>query len=734
MHLLEPPIVNQIVIGHFADPFAVLGMHRHPDLDKLTVRTFQPDADSAAVIHAKTGRKVCELEKVHEAGLFAGAIERYKRPFPYRLQVTWGENTQDIEDPYRFESSFGEQDLHLMGEGAHYRAYEKMGAHLTEIEGVAGVRFAVWAPNAHRVSVVGEFNNWDGRRHVMRLHPGIGVWELFVPGVTEGALYKFEIKTRHGEILPLKADPYAFYAEKPPQTASVVACIDRFSWDDAAWMARRAARNAADAPIAVYELQLGSWRRVPEDDNRCLSYQELIERLIPYIKEMGFTHVQLMPISEYPFDGSWGYQPTSLYAPTSRFGPPADFKAFVDACHQADIGVFIDWVPGHFPSDAHGLGYFDGTHLYEHADPRQGFHPDWNTLIYNYGRNEVANFLLNNALFWLDRYHIDGLRVDAVASMLYLDYSRNEGEWVPNLHGANTNLEAIAFLQRLNELIAEYAPGAVAIAEESTAWPGVTRPVAEDGLGFSYKWNMGWMHDTLSYMSRDPIYRRYHHHDMTFGMVYAFSEKFMLPLSHDEVVHGKGSLFGRMPGDEWNKYANLRAYFTFMWSHPGKKLLFMGGELAQEREWNHDASLDWHLLDRGWNAGVKSLVADLNRLYRSLPALHQRDCDQDGFEWIQADAADESRYAYVRHNADQTSMALIVCNFTPVVRESLRIGAPRPGRYRERLNSDHVDYGGSNRVCSEPLETEPIAWDGHDQSLVTTLGPLCAAIFEWEPS
>jgi len=734
MHLLEPSIVDQIAIGHYPDPFAVLGLHYSPDLGKLTARTFQPEAASVEVIHAKTGKVEAKLERIHDSGLFAGVFERRKKPFPYRLRIAWGVNLVDMDDPYRFGSTFGEQDIHFLGEGAHYRAYDRMGAHLMEIDGVSGVRFAVWAPNAHRVSVVGDFNNWDGRRHVMRLHSGIGVWELFIPGLCEGDLYKYEVKSRHGEILPLKADPYAFYAERPPKTASAVANIDQFEWDDGEWMARRAERNAADAPISIYEIHLGSWRRVPEEDNRFLTYRELADRLIPYVKAMGFTHVQLMPITEHPFDGSWGYQPISLFAPTSRFGSPAEFKRFVEACHQAEIGVIVDWVPGHFPTDAHGLGYFDGTHLYEHADPRQGFHPDWNTLIYNFGRNEVANYLLANALFWLERYHVDGLRVDAVASMLYLDYSRNEGEWVPNRQGGNTNLEAVVFLQRMNELVAEYAPGAVTIAEESTAWPGVTRPSEEEGLGFTYKWNMGWMHDTLGYMSRDPIYRRYHHHDMTFGLVYAFSERFVLPLSHDEVVHGKGSLIGRMTGDEWNQFANLRAYLTFMWTHPGKKLLFMGGEFGQKREWNHDASLDWHLLDRAFNSGLQKLVGDLNALYREAPALHQRDCEQAGFEWIQADSADESIYAFARYDANRDSLILTLFNFTPVVREGFRFGAPRAGRYIERINSDRAEYGGSNRITPIPRETDPVSWNGHDQSLVVDVGPLSAIVFEWEPA
>jgi 1,4-alpha-glucan branching enzyme len=617
-----------------------------------------------------------------------------------------------------------------MGEGSHKRLWERLGAHLIEHQGVWGVHFAVWAPNARRVSVVGDFNQWDGRRYPMRLHPGNGVWEIFLPGLTEGAVYKYEILGAHNALLPLKADPYGFGAELRPKNASVVRKVDAFPWSDTGWRSARKAKHAIDAPISIYEVHLGSWRR--GEGNRFLSYDELADQLIPYVQQMGFTHIELLPITEYPFDGSWGYQPIGLFAATARHGEPAAFARFVDRCHAAGIGVLLDWVAGHFPTDEHGLGRFDGTALYEHADPRQGFHQDWNTLIYNYGRPEVANYLHANALFWLDAYHLDGLRVDAVASMLYLDYSRKEGEWVPNRYGGRENLEAISFLKRANELAYGADDTIVTVAEESTAWPAVSRPTYAGGLGFGYKWNMGWMHDTLVYMSKDPVHRRWHHHQMTFGLLYAFTENFVLPLSHDEVVHGKGTILSRMPGDAWQKFANLRAYYAFMWGHPGKKLLFMGQEFGQGSEWDAENSLDWHLLDIGWHKGVQTLIGDLNRLYRDEPALHQLDCDGGGFEWLEANDAETSVLAWLRKGKPGSAPVLVICNFTPTPRDGYRLGLPAAGRWREILNTDAQIYGGSGLGNLGMIATEEVASHGRMYSAKLTLPPLATVWFRLE--
>ncbi|MFZ3034321.1 MAG: 1,4-alpha-glucan branching protein GlgB [Parvibaculum sp.] len=599
-----------------------------------------------------------------------------------------------------------------------------MGAHLLVLDDVAGTSFVVWAPNARRVSLVGGFNNWDGRCHPMRLHPSAGIWEIFLPGVSAGERYKFEIKARDGAVF-LKSDPFAFEAEQPPRTASIVSAEAPGRAD--APIARTKAREPrADrhAPVSIYEVHLGSWRRMSEEGNRSLTYLELADTLVPYVKEMGFTHIEFMPISEFPFDGSWGYQPTGLFAPTSRYGTPGEFRELVERCHEAGLGVIIDWVAGHFPNDPHGLARFDGTHLYEHRDPKEGFHPDWNTLIYNFGRDEVRGFLIANALFWLSHYGVDGLRADAVASMLYRNYSRKEGEWIPNIHGGAENLEAIDFLHRLNEAVYGQHPDAVTIAEESTAWPAVSRPTYLGGLGFGYKWNLGWMHDTLEYMSKEPIHRKFHQDRLTFGLLYAFTENFILPLSHDEVVHGKGSLLGKMPGDRWQKFANLRAYFAFMYTQPGKKLLFMGGEFAQEREWNHDESLDWHLLDDGMHAGIRALVRDLNHLYRDMPALHEGDCEAEGFAWIDCTDADSSVISYIRRATDPDDFMLVVCNFTPVVRSHYRIGVPRAGVYHEVLNTDSLYYGGSNVGNGAYIQTEDVSAHGYPQSLGLTLPPL----------
>jgi len=649
---------------------------------------------------------------------------------PYRLLYGRGEETWIEEDPYRFPTRLGELDRHLMSEGRHHRIFEKLGAHISTVNGVSGVNFAVWAPNARRVSVVGDFNQWNGCCHPMRLHPGCGVWEIFIPTIGEGTLYKFEILGKDGNVLPLKSDPYAFCCERPPSTASKVGRRGTYTWKDQKWVDGRDRSNKNEIPISIYEVHLGSWQRCPEEDNRYLTYNELAERLVPYAKDMGFTHIELLPINEYPFDGSWGYQPTGLFAPTSRFGTPDDFRAFVDACHTAGLGVILDWVPGHFPEDAHGLAQFDGTHLYEHQDPRQGRHMDWGTLIYNFGRAEVCNFLIANALFWLEDYHIDGLRVDAVASMLYLNYSREEGEWIPNAFGGHENLEAISFIKKLNEIIYEEHPGTFTMAEESTSWPMVSRPTYLGGLGFGYKWNMGWMHDTLDYMCKDPIHRSFHYNNMTFGLLYAFHENFILPLSHDEVVHGKGSLLSRMPGDAWQKFANLRAYFAFMWGHPGKKLLFMGGEFAQGKEWDHDNSLDWHQTELPQHKGVSLVVRDLNEIYKRSPSLYRHDNDPQGFAWVDCSNPEQSVLAFLRKSPEDHSETLVVSNFTPVIREGFRLGVPQPGYYIEAINTDSEIYGGSNVGNDGGAWSEPVPSHGFPQSIVVTLPPIASLIFQ----
>jgi 1,4-alpha-glucan branching enzyme len=721
---LDPAALDAIAAGRHGDPFAVLGPHQTGD--GTAVRACLPNADKVEAVARMDGRRLARLKLVHPAGVFAGVLDEDE---PYLLRITWpGGAVQETEDPYGFGVLLGDPDLHALAAGDPEAVRRCLGARVVTIDGVEGTRFAVWAPNASRASVVGEFNSWDGRRHPMRLRHHGGIWEMFIPRVADGALYKFELVDRHGHALPQRADPLARETEPPPRTASVVPLPLPFRWTDGEWMQSRAERQAASAPISIYELHAGSW--LHGEDGRPLGWDALAERLVPYVAGMGFTHLELMPIAEHPFTGSWGYQPLSLFAPTARFGPPEAFARFVDSCHRAGIGVLVDWVPAHFPGDAHGLHRFDGTALYEYDDPREGFHRDWNTWIYNLGRTEVAAFLLASALEWLDRYHVDGLRVDAVASMLYRDYSRNAGEWIPNIHGGRENLESIAFLRRLNALVAERHPGAVVIAEESTAWPGVTAPVSEGGLGFNFKWNMGWMHDTLGYIAQDPIHRKYHHHAMTFGLLYAFSERFMLPLSHDEVVYGKGSLLGRMPGDTWQRFANLRAYFGFMWSSPGKKLLFMGGEFGQEREWNHDAQLDWHLLDDPLHRGMQRLVRDLNRIYRAEPALHRRDAEPAGFAWTVADDADASVFAHLRLGAEGDAPILVVCNFTPVPRPDYGIRVPQGRQWREILNTDARIYGGGGIDAERP----PVAIreaDGHDR-LVISLPPLSTTVLRGE--
>lgn len=711
--------------GDHSDPFAILGMHNTED-GKICVRTFQLDAIAVEVMDAETGKAITNLKQVHPAGIFEGNIPRRKEFFAYRLNVSWAAGSLEIEDPYRFPAILGDLDVWLLGEGTHRRPFEIMGAHPTTMLGVEGTAFTVWAPNAKRVSVVGDFNLWDGRKHPMRLRRECGVWELFLPNLSIGDKYKFEIIGPDGRLVPQKADPYAFAAEMRPATASIIAPTPETLPPVSA---ERAAANSQSAPISIYEVHLSSWKRRPEERQRWLTYRELAEELIPYVKDMGFTHVELLPIHEYPFDGSWGYQPVSLYAPTSRYGTPEDFKYFVDKAHEAGVGVILDWVPGHFPVDGHGLGQFDGTHLFEHSDPRQGFHQDWNTLIYNYGRNEVRSFLVGNALYWLERFGVDGLRVDAVASMLYNDYSRKANEWVPNRFGGRENIEAVDFLRQLNHTVGVERPGTLMIAEESTAWPGVSKPPEMGGLGFHFKWNMGWMHDTLEYIKEEPIHRKYHHNMLTFGLVYAFDENFMLPLSHDEVVHGKGSILARMPGDAWQQFANLRAYYGFMFTHPGKKLLFMGNEFAQGAEWKSEHSLDWHLLDIDYHKGVQTLVRDLNKLYTTHPALHELDCDGKGFQWIDYGDADNSVLSFLRFAKDGR-FVVVLCNFTPVPREAYRVGVPKKGWYREILNTNSEYYGGSNLGNPPAIETEDIAHYAREQSLSLTVPPLGTIVLE----
>ena len=680
--------LRAVARGVHSDPFSVLGPHGAGA--NRTVTAFDPGASALAAIAGSTRH---DLPPVPDCpGIFRGPVPG---DGAYALHCTGqGGATWQTDDPYRFGPVLGDIDEYLLGEGTHRVLWHALGAHVMSHEGVDGTHFAVWAPNAGRVSVVGDFNQWDGRRHVMRRRGATGVWEIFLPGLGEGTAYKYEILDGAGTVLPLKADPVGFGAQHPPETASIVRDINGYGWKDEGWMAARAEHNSRAAPLSVYEVHLGSWRR--RDGGRSLSYIEAASELVEYVRDMGFTHIELLPISEYPFDGSWGYQPVGLFAPTIRHGPPHEFRDLVDAAHRAGLGVILDWVPGHFPTDAHGLAHFDGTALYEHADPKEGFHQDWNTLIYNYGRREVSNFLVANALYWLDEYHVDGLRVDAVASMLYRDYSRKEGEWVPNRDGGRENYEAIEMLQAMNTATYGAFPGIMTVAEESTSYPRVSGPVDAGGLGFGFKWNMGWMNDTLDYIARDPVHRKHHHHQMTFGLHYAFSENFILPISHDEVVHGKGSMLAKMPGSRPEKFANLRAYYGFMWGHPGKKLLFMGQEFAQAQEWNHDAQIDWDCLGDPLHAGMQTLVRDLNRLYRETPALHARDCQADGFEWIEANDADASVYAWIRRGAARDPAVVVACNMTPVER-TYRLGLPAAGTWREALNTDADTYGGGGR-------------------------------------
>ncbi len=707
--------VKAILSGSLNDPFGVLGPQDRNG--KIVVTAFVPGAEKLWVL---AGTEIAAVPVPDAPGLFQATLPKR---MPYRLRAQGHGTEWEFDDPFRFGPVLGEMDEYLLGEGTHKRLWQVLGAHLITREGVAGTHFAVWAPNAQRVSVVGGFNVWDGRRHPMRRRGATGVWETFVPGVAEGTEYKYEIRGAGGALMPLKADPVGFGSEHPPANASVVRSLGQREWADDDWMKTRQSRQSIDAPISIYEVHLGSWKRAPGD--RMLSYAELADQLVSYVSDMGFTHIELMPISEFPFDGSWGYQPVGLFAPTIRHGTPPEFRAMVQAAHKAGIGILLDWVPGHFPTDAHGLGRFDGTALYEHADPREGFHQDWNTLIYNYGRVEVANYLTSNALYWLEEYHLDGLRVDAVASMLYRDYSRKDGQWLPNRDGGRENYEAIALLQRMNVTAYGEVPGIMTVAEESTAFPGVSRPVNHGGLGFGFKWNMGWMNDTLSYMQKEPIYRQYHHHQMTFGLHYAWSENYILPISHDEVVHGKGSMLTKMPGDDEEKFANLRAYYAFMWAHPGKKLLFMGCEFAQGREWTHTQSLDWHLLDHPMHRGVQSLIRDMNRLYADNPALHANDTRPEGFEWIVGNDAAASVYAWVRKGRAGDPMVVAMVNMTPVER-SYTLGLPAPGQWDEVLNTDAAAYGGGNRGNLGGVATSATPAHGLAQSAVVTLPPLSA--------
>jgi 1,4-alpha-glucan branching enzyme len=727
---LSPHDLNLLLRADQADPFGILGLHSING--NQVVRAFRPDAKTLTVIDRANPKNRYVAQRIADEGVFEAIANGRTDRFDYLLEVTnWAGETTQLADPYSFGPLLGELDMHLYCEGTHYEVYRKLGAHLMEVNGHAGVLFSVWAPNAQRVSVVGDFNGWDGRLHAMRKRVESGIWEIFIPGVGEQAHYKFELRNCFGQII-LKGDPFAFYSQHGLQTASLVFNLERFKWSDRDWMEARRTRQWHKEPVSVYEVHLGSWARVPEENDRYLSYREFSDRLIKYVQDMGFTHIELMPVAEHPFDGSWGYQVTGYYSPTSRYGNPDEFREFVDRCHQAGIGVILDWVPGHFPKDAYGLAQFDGTHLYEHADPRQGEHQDWGTLIFNYGRNEVRNFLIGNALFWLDEYHIDGLRVDAVASMLYLDYSRQPGAWIPNIHGGRENLDAIYFLKRFNEVSYERFPGIMTIAEESTAWPGVSRPTFLGGLGFGFKWNMGWMHDFLVYMSREPVHRKYHQGDITFSLLYAFQEHFILVLSHDEVVHGKGALINKMPGDPWQKFANLRMFYAWMYSYPGKKLLFMGGEFGQWQEWNHDRSLDWHLLQFPVHDGLRRLVQHLNYLYKNEPALWQLDDSYEGFEWIDFHDAESSVVAYVRKAQDGPTLIFVV-NATPVPRHAYRIGAVGEGWYEEILNTDAETYGGSNVGNFGGVHADPIAWQGQSHSISINLPPLGVVAFKKHP-
>lgn len=734
----DPPLPREALAGahdvaavlsaDHRDPFAFFGMHKVGADESLVVRALLPGSESVAVVDAASGAVAATLDKVHEAGLFAGVVPGRRERFAYRLRSRTADGEAELEDPYRFPPVLPEEDAHLLAEGSHLRSYARLGAHPMTIDGIDGIAFAVWAPHAARVAVIGEFNGWDGRRHGMRLRHECGVWEIFLPGVRPGQLYKYEIKAAGGALLTDKCDPYAFCVEKSPGSAAIVHDLADYAWADQEWMASRAQRNGEDAPIAIYEVHLPSWRRKPEEGHRWLSYRELADELVDYVRDMGFTHIELLPVTEFDFDGSLGYQPFALFAPTSRWGSPDDFRLLVDRCHQAGIGVIADWVPFHFSDDPHGLRLFDGTHLYEQPDPRQRRHPGWNTLIYDYGRREVSNFLVSNALFWLDQYHIDALRVPAVTSMLYLDYGRSRGEWTPNRHGGHENLDAIEVLRRINEAVRTHEPGTFTIAEESSAWPNISHPAPLGGLGFGYRWNLNWVRDMLRYASRNPVHRKYYHEELISGPATAFHERHILPLSHEEVSAAHGSLLRRMPGDRWQRFANLRLLYALLYTHPGKKLLFMGQEFAPEREWNPEISLDWHLLDDPMHAGVQHLVRDLNALYRSTPALHARDCEADGFEWIDANDTEQSVISFVRKDGSGTGSVVVVCNFTPVVRHDYRIGVPADGHFVESLNTDAARYGGGNVGNCGGVDADAEPAHGRPFSLRLRLPPFAAVV------
>jgi len=726
---LGPEDLYPLIECRHSDPHHILGVRPGPQGGSIA-RVYYPGAVSVSLLFDQ-GEKL-HLIKVHADGVFEASSPQQlpSGADAYQIEISFADGSALLtRDSYAFAPQLSEFDLYLLGQGEHLESYKVLGAHLKTVDGMEGTAFAVWAPNAQRVSVVGDFNEWDGRRHMMRRLGGSGIWEIFVPGVEEGDHYKYELRGLHGEII-LKTDPYGFYAQHDLRTACMVTDLERYEWSDAAWMEHRAKRDAYAEPMSVYEVHLGSWRRKPEDKNRPLSYLELSEELVSYVKEMGFTHVELLPVMEHPFDGSWGYQVVNFFAPSSRFGSPDEFRHLVDSLHQAGIGVILDWVPGHFPKDAHGLARFDGTALYEHEDPRLGEHRDWGTLIFNYGRNEVRNFLISNALFWLDQYHLDGLRVDAVASMLYLDYSREAGEWIPNCFGGRENLEAIEFLKRFNMLCYSRHPGVMTIAEESTAWPGVSKPVYDGGLGFGFKWNMGWMNDSLRYIARSPIHRKHHQGEITFSMLYAFHEHFILVLSHDEVVHGKGSLMNKMPEDDWQKAANLRMFLAWMWAHPGKKLLFQGGEIAQWREWDHENSLDWHLLEHQPHRGVQKLVKSLNAIYQKEPALFALDDKPEGFQWIDFRDSENTVWSFLRKAPANSGSPhlLVIVNATPVVRHDYRLGVPHTGWCEVILNSDAEKFGGSGSLSALGAEAEATGSHGFDHSIVLDLPPLSVLI------
>ena len=728
----EDDLLEAVVGGSSDDPFAVLGRHTttHHGRPAVVIRTMQPAASSVELV---TDTGVIPMTRRRPEGLFEATVPldgRDPQTFAYRFRIHDGGSVREVMDPYQFGQVLTDFDLHLLSEGTHYRAWEKLGPHRVTIGSVTGVHFAVWAPNAQRVSVIGDFNRWDGRVHVLRRLVPSGIWEIFIPELADGACYKFEIRTPQGHLLQ-KADPYARRFEVPPNTASVVWTEGGYEWRDHDWLRERPSFNGwHDRPQAIYEVHLGSWRRVPEEGSRYLTYRELAHTLVPYVREMGYTHIELMPVMEHPFSGSWGYQVIGFFAPTSRFGTPDDFRYFVDECHRHQIGVIVDWVPGHFPKDAHGLARFDGTALYEHDDPRKGEHQDWGTLIFNYGRSEVRTFLLSNALFWLEEFHVDGLRVDAVASMLYLDYSRTEGQWIPNQYGGRENLEAVSFLQHMNTVTHGRVAGSITAAEESTSWPAVSKPVYVGGLGFTFKWNMGWMHDMLEYLRQDPVHRRWHHGQITFSMLYAFTENFVLPFSHDEVVHGKGSMLDKMPGDVWQKHANLRALYGYMYGHPGKKLMFMGDEFGQWREWNYDASLDWHLLEEPMHRGMRKWVQDLNFTYQRERSLHEVDFEGSGFTWIDCNDNENSIISMIRRARDAQDFTVMLVNFTPVPRHGYRVGVPEAGWYRELLNSDGEMYGGGNMGNGGGVHTEPIPSHGYEQSLTVIVPPLGFVMFK----